>query len=64
MNVTDAIRLKRAVRTFTAEPLPEATIQAILNAGRRAQSPKNTQPWHFIAITDKTILKGLSVCGQ
>ena len=64
MNTSDAIRLKRAVRTFTSEPLPEATIHAILNSGRRAQSSKNTQPWHFIAITDKTILKGLSESGQ
>jgi len=64
MNVSDAIRLKRAVRKFTPEPLPEETILAILNAGRRAQSSKNTQPWHFIAITDKTILKQFSECGE
>ena len=64
MNVSDAIRLKRAVRKFTPEPLPKATILAILNAGRRAQSSKNAQPWRFIAITDKAILKQLSECGQ
>jgi nitroreductase len=64
MNVSDAIRLKRAVRKFTDQPLPEETILAILNAGRRAQSSKNTQPWHFIAITDKEILRQLSECGE
>mgnify|MGYP001097243689 CR=1 FL=1 len=64
MNVSDAIRLKRAVRKFTDQPLPEETILAILNAGRRAQSSKNTQPWHFIAITDKAILKELSEYGE
>ncbi len=64
MNVSEAIRLKRAVRKFTAEPLPEETILDILNAGRRAQSSKNTQPWHFIAITDKAILQQLSKCGE
>jgi nitroreductase len=64
MNVSDAIRLKRAVRKFTPKPLPEETILAILNAGRRAQSSKNTQPWHFIAITDKAMLKALSECGE
>ena len=64
MNTSDAIRLKRAVRKFTPEPLPEATILAILNAGRRAQSSKNTQPWHFIAITDKSVLLQLSQCGE
>jgi nitroreductase len=63
MNVSEAIRLKRAIRQFKDVPLPDDVKAAILNAGRRAQSSKNTQPWHFIAITDKTILKALSVCG-
>lgn len=63
-SVSDAIRLKRAVRKFAPYPLPEPTIRAILNAGRRAQSSKNTQPWHFVAITDKAILKQLSECGE
>jgi nitroreductase len=64
MNISDAIRLKRAVRKFTPEPLPQATILAILNAGRRAQSSKNTQPWDFVAITDQSILQQLSECGE
>ena len=63
MNVSDAIILKRAVRHFTEQPLPNSSIHAILNAGRRAQSSKNTQPWNFIAITDKLMLKALSECG-
>ena len=64
MNVSEAIRHKRAIRTFTEQHLSEDAILAILNAGRRAQSSKNTQPWHFIAITDKVILKQLSECGD
>lgn len=63
MNVSEAIRTKRAVRQFTDQPLPHDVMTAILNAGRRSQSSKNTQPWHFIAITDKTVLKALSECG-
>lgn len=64
MNVADAIRLKRAVRKFQDKPLPDEVIQAILNAGRRSQSSKNTQAWKFIAIRDKSILKELSQCGE
>ncbi len=64
MNVSEAIRLKRAVRKFTPQHLPKEVIFAILNAGRRAQSSKNSQPWHFIAITDKGLLKQLSECGD
>ena len=64
MNLNDAIRYKRAVRKFSPEPLPEEIIIGILNAGRRAQSSKNTQPWHFIAITQNNTLKALSECGN
>ena len=63
MNVSDAIRLKRAVRKFQEKPLPDDVIHAILNAGRRSQSSKNEQTWQFIAIRDKFILKALSECG-
>jgi len=63
MEVSEAIRMKRAVRKFQEKPLPEEIITAILNAGRRSQSSKNSQPWHFIAIQDKATLKALSECG-
>ncbi|WKZ39645.1 MAG: nitroreductase family protein [Anaerolineales bacterium] len=64
MNVSEAIRLKRAVRKFQDKPLPDEVVHAILNAGRRSQSSKNTQAWQFIAIKDKSILKELSTCGE
>jgi nitroreductase len=63
MNVSDAIRTKRAVRQFLAQPLEDDAVQLILNAGRRAQSSKNEQSWHFIAIRDRSVLMGLSECG-
>jgi nitroreductase len=63
MQVSEAIRMKRAVRSFKEDPLPKESIQAILNAGRRAQSAKNRQPWQFIAITKREILEQLSELG-
>jgi len=64
MNVSEAIRTKRAVRKFKDIPLPENVVNAILNAGRRSQSSKNSQAWQFIAIQDKGILAALSTCGE
>ncbi len=64
MEVAQAIRTKRAVRQFANEPLPEDAVRTILNAGRRAQSAKNEQTWHFIAVRDRSILKSLSECGK
>ena len=63
MNVSDAIKMKRAVRKFHDAPLPDNVVRAILNAGRRSQSSKNEQGWQFIAIRDKSILKALSETG-
>ncbi len=64
MQVYKTIRTKRAIRKFTDQALPEEDVRAILNAGRLAQSSKNMQAWHFIAITDRDILGKLSTLGQ
>ncbi len=64
MDVREAIRTKRAVRVFADRPVSEEDIQAVLDAGRRAQSSKNTQPWQFVLAQDKAILKGLSESGM
>jgi len=63
MDVSEVIRTKRAIREFTDRPIPEEAVRAILNAGRRAQSSKNSQPWRFIVIREKARLKALSEMG-
>lgn len=63
MEVHEAIATKRAVRRFRQEPLPESAIHSIINAGRRAQSSKNTQPWRFIVVQERQRLESLSQCG-
>lgn len=63
MDVAQAIRLKRAVREFAPTPLSDDQVRSILRAGRRAQSSKNTQPWHFIAIRQRETLLALSRLG-
>lgn len=63
MQVSQAIQTKRATRKFQKKPLTDDQVKTILNAGRRAQSSKNTQPWQFIAVQDKKRLLNLSACG-
>lgn len=64
MEVSEAIRNKRAVRDFTDQPLPENVVRSILLAGRRAQSSKNRQAWRFLAVRERETLKALSKLGQ
>jgi nitroreductase len=63
MTVAEAIATMRAVRQFTDEPLAAEDITAILNAGRRAQSSKNSQPWQFVAVRNRATLTQLGATG-
>lgn len=60
MDTREAIRTKRAIRSFTEQPLSPEQIEAILEAGRRAPSARNLQPWTFLAVTDRERLKALA----
>jgi nitroreductase len=48
----DAIRSRRNVREFASQPLDEATLDRILDAGRRTPSSRNWQPWDFVVVAD------------
>ncbi len=63
MEVSEAIRMKRAVRLFASRPIDEDTMMTVINAGRRAQSAKNRQPWRFIAVRERSHLESLSTLG-
>ena len=63
MDVLDAIRNRRAVRHFADRPVAAETIASILDAGRRSQSSKNTQPWKFILVQERSRLEALSKLG-
>ncbi len=64
MEVLHAIQTKRAVRNFSQRLVDEQTLQTIVNAGRRAQSSKNSQPWHFLVVRDRSTLSRMSELGR
>lgn len=59
MEVFDAVRTVLAVRQFQARPVPEPIIRQIVEAGRLTASGGNSQPWHFIIVQDKQMLRQL-----
>jgi nitroreductase len=60
METWDAITARRNVRQFEGRPLQEADLTRILEAGRRAPSSQNWQPWDFIVVTERAQLAELS----
>jgi nitroreductase len=60
METWDAIRARRNVREFADRPLPGEDLERILEAGRRAPSSRNWQPWDFVVVTDRDQLRELA----
>jgi nitroreductase len=60
METWDAITSRRNVRQFADRALSDDDADRILEAGRRAPSSRNWQPWDFIAVTDPDRLRELA----
>jgi nitroreductase len=60
METWDAIRARRNVRVFADRPIAEHDLDRILEAGRRAPSSRNWQPWDFIVVTERPQLVELA----
>ncbi len=63
MEFREVIRRRRMVRNYTDEPVDEATLLRIVEAGRRAPSAGFTQGQSFVLVTDaelRTSIAGLA----
>ena len=60
MEVYECIRSRRTVRQYKPDPVPEAVVRKILRAGRWSPSSSNSQPWHFIAVSDPDVIRQLA----
>ncbi len=60
MDTYECIRTRRTTRTFLPKEVPAEAIRKILEAGRLAPSARNLQPWHFVVVQDKDVLKRLA----
>ncbi len=60
MDLLDAIKGRKSIRRFKQMPVSDQDIQKILDAGRLAPSANNTQPWSFLVIRDRSVLKKMA----
>jgi len=59
MDVFDAIRKRRSVRSYQDRPVEKEKLEKVLEAARLAPSAKNRQEWRFIVVTDEEKIKML-----
>jgi len=54
------LRGLRAVRQLRPDPLPESVLRDILEVARWSGSAGNRQPWEFVVVRDRDMLRRLS----
>ena len=58
--VFEAIKSRRAIRSYEDKPVPDSAVQMILEAATYAPSAINVQPWKFTLVINKDEMKRLS----
>ena len=64
METWETIRAGRNVRQYADRPIVGEDLERILDAGRRAPSASNWQPWNFVVVTDHAQLTELAKVWQ
>jgi nitroreductase len=60
MDVFEAVRTVLAVRSYQDKPVPPDIVRRIVEAGRLTGSSMNGQPWHFVVVEDRVMLRRLA----
>lgn len=69
-SVEQAIRLRRSVRAFLRQPVPDEAVARVIELAARAPSGSNVQPWQVIALRAEPLaaltreLHALSLAGD
>ena len=58
--VTRELCKVRQIRQYRPEPVPDDVVAELLEVARWTGSSRNTQPWHFIVVTNKEQLRQIS----
>ncbi len=62
MNILSIFKNRRSVRQYTAEHIPQETLEQVLKAGLTSASGRNRRPWEFIVVRDKAVLEQMVNC--
>lgn len=64
MEVFEAIRRRKSVRTYAPTPVSKEKLERILEAARLAPSAENIQPWYFIVVMDPEKRRQIAKSGR
>src|SRR3989339_1018539 len=56
----ELVKMRRSIRRFRPDPIPDAYIEKIIEAARWAMSGANGQPWEFVVVRDRKKRDGIA----
>ncbi len=63
-DIVEIIKTRRSVREYKDEAIPDKEIEFLIDCARYAPSGFNMQPWSFLVIKNKEVLRKLSEAGK
>ena len=63
-NFLELLKRRRSSRLFTGEPVDKDMVCDLMRAALMSPSGHRINPWEFILVEDKEMLKALSVCKE
>jgi len=60
MDLLEGIHTRRSIRNYTSEPVTREELRRIVLAGTMAPSGMNNQPWRFVTVSNRDILRRLA----
>jgi len=57
MDILEVLKKRRSVREFQVKEIPKADLELVIDTARFAPTARNVQPWEFVIIKDKKVLK-------
>ncbi len=58
----DLLRARRSIRKYADEPLTAAQVEALAEALLRSPTSRNLEPWTFVFVDDRELLRDLARC--
>ncbi len=60
MDTFEAIAARHSTREYTDRPVPREIMEKIIDAGRRAPTARNEQPWEFVVVMDAAMRRRIA----
>ncbi len=64
MDIIETIKTRRCVREYRNDTIPDKEIEFLIDCARYAPSGFNAQPWSFLVIKNKDVLRKISEGGK